>query len=93
MTISGDFNPLSTGFDVQHLNLALKFTGLNQIVDVPTRNKGILDWCLVNVKDPVFEPIQLLQTGSSDHNAIVIKSYLQHSQNPDNKSFQKRLKG
>ena len=73
--ISRDFSLPSTGFDVRRLK---RLTGLNQVVDAPTRNNAMLDWCLVNARDPVFQRIQLPPIGCNDHNAIVIKSYTFH---------------
>ena len=70
--VTGDFNPTSTGFDV---NRVKRLTGLSQIIRVTTRDNSILDWCLTNMKKPIFEPLKLPPIGHSDHNTILIKSY------------------
>ena len=46
--VTGDFDPTSTEFSEGHRK---RFSGLKQIVNFPTRQSSILDWCLVNVKD------------------------------------------
>jgi hypothetical protein len=46
--VTGDFNPTSTGFDV---NRVKRLTGLSQIIRVTTRDNSILDWCLTNMKN------------------------------------------
>ena len=40
--VTGDFNPMRTGFDEKHVK---RLSGLSQIVDVTTRENSILDWC------------------------------------------------
>ena len=49
--VTGDFNPTSTGFSDSHLK---RISGLKQIINFPTRQNSILDWCLVNVKDLAY---------------------------------------
>jgi hypothetical protein len=79
--VTGDFNPTSTGFNDKHLK---RISGLTQIINVPTRQNYILDWCLVNVKAHAYTCSQLPPVGSSDHNAILIKPYLHRKQKPNN---------
>jgi hypothetical protein len=62
--VTGDFNPTSTGFNDKHLK---RISGLTQIINVPTRQNSILDWCLVNVKALAYTCSQLPLVGSSDH--------------------------
>ena len=85
--VTGDFNPTSTGFSETHLK---RISGLKQIINVPTRQSSILDWCLVNVKDLGYTVSQLPQIGSSDHNAILVKPYVHRSQKPNNGRKMKR---
>ena len=85
--VTGDFNPVSTGFDDKLLK---RLSDLRQIVNVPTRNDAILDWCLVNLKDPIFLFKQLPPIGSSDHNALLVGPYVQRSTKPENKKVLKR---
>ena len=47
--------PPSTGLKE---NRVKSLSGLRQIIDVPTREKYILDWCLVNLKDVSFQSTQ-----------------------------------
>lgn len=65
-------------------------SGLSQIMNVPIRENSILDWCLTNFKNSVFIPVQLPQIGSTDHNAILIKSHLSMSQTTINSPIYKR---
>ena len=81
------YNPVSTGFDEKLLK---RLSGLRQIVNVPTRNDAILDWCLVNLKEPIFLLKQLPPIGSSDHNALLVGPYVQRSTKPENKKVLKR---
>ena len=85
--VTGDFNPIRTGFDEKRLK---RFSGLRQIINVPTRNEAILDWCLVNLKEPIFLPQQLPPIGSSDHNALLVRPYVQRSTKPDSKKILKK---
>ena len=71
--VIGDFNPVSTSFDEKQIK---RLTGLSQIINVPTRNNAILDWCLTDNKKAGFEVSQLPPIGSSDHNSILIKPYV-----------------
>ena len=57
---------------------------------IPSRNNAIFDWCLTNSKTVVFGVSQLLPNGTSDHNAIVIKSDEDRSERPKNKRMYKR---
>ena len=59
--VTSDFNPSSTGFNEKHLKIIYV---LSQIINVPTRQNSILDWCLVNVKALAFDHIQLPPIGS-----------------------------
>ena len=85
--VTGDFNPISTGFDEKRLK---RLSGLRQIINVPTRNDAILDWCLVNLKEQIFLSQQRPPIGSSDHNAILVRPYVQLSTKRDNKNILKR---
>ena len=80
--VTGDFNPVSTGFDE-------KLSGLRQIVNVPTRNDAILDWCLVNLKEPTFLLKQLPPFGSSDHNALLVGRMSNVPQSQKTRQFSK----
>ena len=92
--ITGDFNPASTGFNPASTGFDKKqikrLTGLVQIIKVATRENSVSDWCLVNIKELVYDSIQLPPIGSSDHNTILIKSHLHRSQKPDNSEKKKR---
>ena len=79
---TSDFNPVSTLFDEKDLK---RLTGLTKIINVPTRSNSILDWCLVNTKKVCFAVTQLPPLGSSDHNCILIKSHVNHSEKPSQK--------
>ena len=85
--VTGDFNPISTGFDGKRLK---RLSGLRQIINVPTRNDAILDWCLVNLKEQIILSQQRPPIGSSDHNAILVRPYVQLSTKRDNKNILKR---
>ena len=67
-----------------------RLTGLTQIINLPTRSNSILDWCLVNTKKVCFAVTQLPPLGSSDHNCILIKSHVNHSEKPSIKRVYKR---
>ena len=85
--ITGDFNPVITGFNA---NRVRQMIGLTQIINVATRENNILDWCLTNKKDMVFEKIQLPPLGSSDHNSVLIKSCTDRACRPSNDRAYKR---
>jgi hypothetical protein len=85
--VTGDFNPTSTGFNV---NRVKRLAGLSQIILVTTRDNSILDLCLTNMKKTIFEPLKLPPIGRSDHNTILIKSYLNKPPNQVNSSVLKR---
>ena len=85
--VTGDFNSPSTGIKERRFQ---RLSGLRQIIDIPTREKSILDWCLVNLKDVRFQSIQLPPIGTSDHNAIIVRPALQRSQKPIVKKIYKR---
>ena len=47
-------------------------TGLSQIINILTRDSGILDWCLTN-RPKLFSPVvQLPKIGRSDHFVVMI---------------------
>ena len=88
--VSGDFSPVypvSTLFDEKH---GERLTGLSHIINVPTRSKSILVWCLVNNKKVRHVVTQLPPLGSSDHNLILIKSQVNRIEKPRNKRIYKR---
>ncbi len=85
--ITGDFNPTSTGFNANRIK---QLTGLRQVINVPTRENSILDWCLTNMSDLNFEIIQLPPVGASDHNSILIKEHLHRANMPCNERVWKR---
>ena len=60
--IIGDFNPNSTGLSPAETK---RYTGLTQIVNVLTRDTGILDCCLTNKPNLFNSPKQLPKLGSS----------------------------
>ena len=84
--VTGDFIPVSTGFDEKFLK---RLSGLRQIINIPTRNNAILDWCLVNLQEPIFLSKQLPPIGSSDHNSLLVRPYVQRPTKPENS--EKRL--
>ncbi|XP_048590485.1 uncharacterized protein LOC116620085 [Nematostella vectensis] len=68
--VVGDFNPTFTKI----LPSVFKCScGLSQIVDVLTRDTGILDWCLTNQPKLPGKPVQLPKLGNSDHYCILIR--------------------
>ena len=69
--ITGDFNFRSTGLDANHIK---RITGLSQIIKVATRADVIIDWCLTNSRDNIFQSIQLPPIGTSDHYTILMKA-------------------
>ena len=78
--VTGDFNFRSTGLDANHIK---RITGLSQIIKVATRADAILDWCLTNSRDNIFQSIQLPPIGTSDHYTILLKAQDPPSK-PDN---------
>lgn len=68
--VTGDFNPTSTNIPP---TLFKRSRGLTQIVNVLTRDSGILDWCLTNNPKALCAPSQLPKLGSSDHYCVLIK--------------------
>ena len=84
--VTGDFNFRSTGLDANHIK---RITGLSQIIKVATRADVILDWCLTNSRDNIFQSIQLPPIGTSDHYTILIKVQDPPSK-PDNSPIWKR---
>ena len=85
--ITGDFNPVSTGFSDKRIK---QLTGLTQIINIVTRENSILDWCLTNQKCLDFKIIQLPPVGSSDHNSVLVKSCLPRVCQPTNNRVIKR---
>ena len=74
--IIGDFNPNSTGLSPAETK---RYTGLTQIVNVLTRDTGILDWCLTNKPNLFNSPKQLPKLGSSDHDTVSITPQLSNT--------------
>ena len=69
--VCGDFNPTSSRIT----ELATRrMTGFTQIINVPTRDSGILDWCLTNHPKLISSPKQLPKIGNSDHYTVFIPS-------------------
>ena len=67
--ITGDFNPTSTGFnmnDLTHTN------NIKQMVKFKTRDSGTLDWFLTNMPN-LFHLSQLPKIGTSDHFTILTR--------------------
>ena len=67
--IIGDFDPKNIGLPPAETK---RYTGLTQIVNVLTRDTGILDWCLTNKPTLFNSPKQLPKLGSSDHYTVSI---------------------
>ena len=65
---------------------------MHQIIDVPKRDKSILDWCLVNSKGLRFQATQLTPIGSSDHNTVIVKSTLERSGKPSKKIYKRDIR-
>ena len=66
----GDFNPNSTNLSLKRMK---RQCGLTQMVEICTRDTGILDWCLTNRPKFIAPPIQLPKIGTSDHDAFLVK--------------------
>ena len=66
----GDFNPNSTNLSSKRMK---RQCGLTQMVEICTRDTGILDWCLTNRPKFIAPPIQLPKIGTSDHYAFLVK--------------------
>ena len=77
---TGDFNVRSTGLDTNHIK---RITGLSRIIKVAPRADAILDWCLTNSRDNIFQSIQLPPIVTSDHYSILLKAQDPPSK-PDN---------
>ena len=71
--VTGDFNPTSTNIAPTPFK---RSCGLTQIINVLTRDSGILDWCLTNKPKALCAPSQLPKLGSSDHYCVLIKQGL-----------------
>ncbi|XP_028402121.1 uncharacterized protein LOC114525113 [Dendronephthya gigantea] len=71
ITVTGDFNPESNGFQERVLKNHCK---LKQVVKTPTRGNAILDLILTNAHLFYERPISLAPIGFSDHCAIIWKS-------------------
>ena len=71
--VTGDFNPRSTNIAPTPFK---RSCGLTQIINVLTRDSGILDWCLTNKPKALCAPSQLPKLGSSDHYCVLIKQGL-----------------
>ena len=69
--ITGDFNPLSDGFQERVLKNHCK---LKQVIKTPTRGKAILDLILINAHSFYETPVSLAPIGCSDHSAIIGKA-------------------
>ena len=68
--IVGDFNPNSTHISSKRVK---RQCGLTQIVEILTRDTGILDWCLTNHPKFMASPKQLPKICSSDHYCFLVK--------------------
>ena len=68
--VHGDFNPVSTGLKA---SVVRQCSSLTQIVNVKTRDTGILDWTFTNRPKVFALPIQLPKIGRNDHYAVYIK--------------------
>lgn len=68
--VTGNFNPTSTNIAPTPFK---RSRGLTQIINVLTRDSGILDWCLTNKPKALCAPSQLPKLGSSDHYCVPIK--------------------
>ena len=71
--IVADFNPNSTHISQRRFKHQC---GLSQIVEILTRDTGILDWCLTNLPKLMTPPKQLRKIGSSDHYCFLINKVL-----------------
>ena len=70
VSVTGDFNPASTGLKETFVKYK---TGLTQIVKVLTTDTGTLDWYLTNRPKFLYPPVQLPKIGRSDHHAVLMK--------------------
>ena len=87
--IIGDFNPASTGIKAQ----VKQRTGLSQLVNVLTRDTGILDWALTNKPKFFSSPTQRPKIGRSDHYAVLVKpSITLHTSKPKEDRKEDRIK-
>ena len=68
--IVDDFNPNPTHISQRRFK---RQCDLSQIVEILTRDTGILDWCLTNLPKLMAPPQQLPKIGSSDHYCFLIK--------------------
>ena len=69
MLLCGVFNPTTTRLSERSTK---QTTGLSQIINILTRDSGILDWCLTN-RPKLFSPVvQLPKIGRSDHFVVMI---------------------
>ena len=59
------------GLDANHIK---RITGLWQTIKAATRADAILDWCLTNSRENIFQSIQLPPIGTSDHYTILMKA-------------------
>lgn len=84
--VTGDFNFRSTGLDVNHIK---RIVGLSHMIKVATRADAILDWCLTNSRDNIFQSVQLPPIGTRDHYTILMKAQEPPSK-PDNSPIWKR---
>ena len=69
--VCGDLNPTSTRITEPSTK---RVTGLSQIIKVPTRDTGTLDWFLTNRLRLMASPRQLPKLGKSDHYTVLIHS-------------------
>lgn len=82
--VTGDFNPVSTGHDVRFVK---RLTGLSQIVNVLTRDTGILDWVLTNRPKEFAQPAQLPKIG---HAVLIKPNTSLHTSKAVKKSVERR---
>ena len=67
--ITGDFNPTSTGFNVNNLTHA---NNIKQMVKFKTRDSGTLEWFLTNMPK-LIGLSQLPKVGATDHFTILAR--------------------
>ena len=84
--VVGDFNPNSTNISAPTFK---RRCGLTQTVKIPTRDTGILDWCLTNRPKSLSTIKQLPKIGSSDHYCFLIEQNTS-SIKPTKRSVKKR---
>ena len=63
---------------------------MSQIIKVATGADAILDWCLTNSRENIFQSIQLPPIGTSDHYTILMKAQDPPSKPNVNLSIRKR---